>query len=186
MGKVIRFPGRKEEGEKKPPQEGEAWVVLLEEDLTRIKEKTLGPKGEFTQEKDLRKVEQYFLSFLISYFREGEGRVLSYMYISRLLSTPQNLRPRYVIDVWKEAWEKRRYDFQRLGDTCLVLTGLYREWLERPRRPIGVEDYYQMGSFFYRQASTQNPGRKAFVFADLAHHFSEYAEAIWKARKQLF
>lgn len=192
MGELIRFPEEKANkgnaltSSPAPPEEGslERKIFhLFAASRDALKEEIFG-KG-LKGEKDLYKIEQFFLSILIQRFRNVQERFPSYMYLSQLLSRSAHLAPGYVVDLLKE----KGYVFevaQKAGDLCFILTSLFPEWLERRRSVTTREDYLRLGEFFYQEVAQAISGSRAHLFQDLSRHFRPYADAVKDAKGALF
>jgi len=191
-GKIIPFPP----GGEKKPKEGEPAYARIEggvegnilsifsDSLKKLKEDLFG-EG-FSIEKDLRRIENFFLSVLIQRFRNPRENFPSYMYISQLLSRSAQLGPVYLVDLLQSQSGPFYEISRKAGDFCFVLSGLFPEWLERPRRTTRREDYLQLGSFFYHQTAVAISGSRAKLFQDLSIHFRPYADAVQEAKQALF
>lgn len=197
MGKVIRFPGP-------PPSETPSGSPSCEKDrentqkdlddnqlfplfstsLEELKDTLLGTA--FAWEKNLRKIEQFYLAILIQRFRNPRQHFPSYMYLSQLLSRSHQLAPGYVVDILKEDREPWYERTRKAGDLCFILSGLFPEWIERRRSVTTRNDYIQLGEHFYRQTASAISGSRAQLFWDLSLHFRPYADVIREAKQALF
>lgn len=181
MAKLIEFPNRMDAGGRNQTHDDnelEATIVAyLADGPQRLGRRIFGEGVQRVE--DLTRLEQFFYSHLIARFRRVSEAFLSYLYLSRL-ATRDDLGPGYVSDLMTQGAAPAR-----IGDFCFALAALYPEWVERRKSAMRVADYAQIGSAAYATAARLAVPPRDRVFRDIAARFTDYARAMYEARRAL-